>query len=68
VAKGAAGGGVILETDDCRGTYESLRAKGVEFTQEPTERFYGIEALMKDNSGNWFSLSSALPGTQEAKA
>src|SRR5713101_3560088 len=36
VAKGAAGGGLILETDDCRGTYEKLLAAGVEFTQEPT--------------------------------
>ena len=46
----------VLETDDCRGTYEELRAKGVEFRGPPEERFYGIEALMKDNSGNWFSL------------
>src|SRR5512135_1137076 len=41
VAKGGAGGGVIFQTDDCRGTYEQLRAAGVEFTQEPTARFYG---------------------------
>ena len=46
----------VLETDDCRGTNEELRAKGVEFRGPPEERFYGIEALMKDNSGNWFSL------------
>jgi len=52
VAKGAAGGGVILETDDCRGTYESLRAKGVEFTQEPTERFYGADCALRDPFGN----------------
>ncbi len=43
VTKGAAGGGVIFETDDCRATYERLRAAGVEFTQEPTERFYGTD-------------------------
>src|SRR6266498_2726849 len=36
VAKGA-GGGMILQTDDCRGAYESLQAAGVEFTQEPPE-------------------------------
>ena len=52
VAKGAAGGGVIFETDDCRGTYESLLAAGVEFTQEPTERFYGIDCALRDPSGN----------------
>jgi catechol 2,3-dioxygenase-like lactoylglutathione lyase family enzyme len=67
IRKGKLGAGV-LATADCRKTYEELKAKGVEFTQPPTERFYGVEALMKDNSGNWFSLSSALPGTQEAKA
>src|SRR5579859_4447494 len=35
VTKGGAGGGVILQTDDCRGTYEKLLAAGVEFTQQP---------------------------------
>jgi len=67
IRKGKLGSGVFA-TADCRKTYEELKAKGVEFSQPPTERFYGVEALMKDNSGNWFSLSSALPGTQEAKA
>ena len=67
VQKGKMGAGVFA-TADCRKTYEELKAKGVEFSQAPTERFYGVEALMKDNSGNWFSLSSALPGAQEAKA
>ncbi|MFL5579915.1 MAG: VOC family protein [Gemmatimonadaceae bacterium] len=52
VAKGAAGGGVIFHTDDCRATYEELRARGVEFTQEPTERFYGIDCALRDPSGN----------------
>lgn len=50
-------GAGVLEVDDCRKTYEQLKAKGVEFMQPPTERFYGIEALMKDNSGNWFSMT-----------
>jgi len=53
---GAMGAGV-LEVDDCRATYEQLKAKGVEFLAPPTERFYGIEALFKDNSGNWFSMT-----------
>jgi len=50
VAKGG-GGGVIFETDDCRGTYEKLRAAGVEFTQEPTERFYGTDCALRDPFG-----------------
>ena len=56
VAEGAFGVGVF-KTDNCKKTYEELVAKGVEFTQPPTEQFYGIEALGKDNSGNWFSLT-----------
>jgi predicted enzyme related to lactoylglutathione lyase len=53
---GAMGAGVF-EVDDCHKTYEELKAKGVEFMAPPAERFYGIEALMKDNSGNWFSMT-----------
>ena len=39
------------------GIFDREKAKGVEFTSPPTERFYGIEALLKDNSGNWFSMT-----------
>ena len=60
VEDGAFGVGVF-ETDDCFKTYDELVAKGVEFTRPPTEEFYGVEALGKDDSGNWFSL------TQRAK-
>jgi len=56
VAKGSMGGGV-METDDCRKAYEELKGKGVTFLQEPAERPYGIEALFRDDSGNWFSLT-----------
>jgi catechol 2,3-dioxygenase-like lactoylglutathione lyase family enzyme len=49
--------GGVLETSDCRRDYEDLKAKGVEFSSPPVERFYGVEAVMKDNSGNWFSLT-----------
>lgn len=56
VSKGVLGAGV-LATDDCRATYEELKAKGVEFLQEPQERPYGIEALFRDPSGNWYSLT-----------
>ncbi len=52
VSKGAAGGGLIFETDDCRATYEKLKAAGVEFTQEPVERFYGTDCAARDPFGN----------------
>jgi predicted enzyme related to lactoylglutathione lyase len=55
VKRGTFGIGVF-ETSDCRKTFEELKARGVEFMSPPTERFYGIEALMKDDSGNWFSM------------
>lgn len=56
VAKGVLGPGV-LRTDDCQGTYSELSGKGVNFLSEPSERFYGIEATLRDNSGNWFSMT-----------
>jgi predicted enzyme related to lactoylglutathione lyase len=56
VAKGSMAGGVI-ETDNCRATYQELKARGVTFLQEPAERPYGIEALLRDDSGSWFSLT-----------
>ena len=55
VAKGAMSPGVIATTD-CQGDYEILSGRGVEFLQPPTERPYGIEALLRDDSGNWFSF------------
>jgi len=46
------------KTDDCQKTYETLKAKGVEFVQPPTDRPYGtIEAIFKDNSGNIMVLT-----------
>jgi catechol 2,3-dioxygenase-like lactoylglutathione lyase family enzyme len=56
IESGVIGPGV-LEVDDCRKTFKELKAKGVEFVSEPQDRFYGIEALLKDNSGNWFSMT-----------
>ena len=52
-------GACVFQADDCRKTYEELKAEAVEFTKEPTEEFYGVEAVFKDNSGNWFSMSSS---------
>ena len=49
-------GGFGLHTDDCRKTYEELSAAGVEFVQLPSEQPYGIEAVLRDNSGNWLVL------------
>jgi len=56
IDKGILGAGAF-HTDDCRATYEDLKSKGVQFVSEPAERPYGIEAVFKDNSGNWFSLT-----------
>ncbi len=55
VKKGTFGFGVF-ECNDIYATYEELKAKGVEFTKEAKKEFYGVEALFKDDSGNWFSL------------
>ncbi|MFE0193586.1 VOC family protein [Streptomyces sp. NPDC059008] len=52
VTKGAMAGWLILTTDDCRSTYETLLGKGVEFTEEPTERPYGIDCGLRDPFGN----------------
>ena len=51
MAKGASGG-LFFSTDDCRATYEQLKGRGVEFSQEPTEQPYGIDASFRDPSGN----------------
>jgi catechol 2,3-dioxygenase-like lactoylglutathione lyase family enzyme len=55
LAKGASGG-LFFVTDDVRGTYEELKGRGVEFTQEPTEQPYGIDAGLRDPSGNQFRM------------
>lgn len=51
VAKGATGG-VFFATDDCQGTYEELKERGVEFSQEPTKQPYGVDAGFRDPFGN----------------
>jgi len=56
LAKNSLGGGV-WETSNCRETFEQLKSKGVVFTKEPTDEFYGTEALFLDGCGNWFSLT-----------
>ena len=55
-AKGFAGT-VFITTDDCRADYEALVARGVEFTEAPEERPYGIDAGFRDPSGNAIRLT-----------
>jgi catechol 2,3-dioxygenase-like lactoylglutathione lyase family enzyme len=47
---------VGLATDNCRKTFAELVARGVSFLQEPADRPYGVEAILRDNSGNWLVL------------
>ena len=56
IAKGALSPGVMTTTD-CQGDHAVLAGRGVEFIQEPAQRPYGIEALLRDDSGNWFSFT-----------
>ena len=56
MAKGFAGT-VFLATDDVQASYEELKARGVEFTEEPEERPYGIDSGFRDPSGNSFRLT-----------
>jgi catechol 2,3-dioxygenase-like lactoylglutathione lyase family enzyme len=56
VAKGAAGG-LFFGTDDVRGTYEELKGRGVEFTQEPTQQPYGVDAGFRDPFGNQIRMA-----------
>lgn len=58
VAKGLIGS-FHLSTDDCRATYEELKSRGVEFSMEPTEMPYGIDAQFRDPSGNLLRITQA---------
>lgn len=67
LTKGALGAAAILTTDDCRATYEELRAKGVEFTEEPTERPYGIDCALRDPFGNPVRITQPASGPVTAE-
>jgi predicted enzyme related to lactoylglutathione lyase len=56
MAKGFAGT-VFLATDDCQASYEELKGRGVEFSEAPEERPYGIDSGFRDPSGNAFRLT-----------
>lgn len=59
MSKGFAGT-VFLTTDDCQASYEELVARGVEFTEPPEQRPYGIDAGFRDPSGNSFRLTQVI--------
>jgi catechol 2,3-dioxygenase-like lactoylglutathione lyase family enzyme len=58
VAKGAMPP-LVLNVDDCRAAYEKMRARGVEFTQEPVERYGNVDANFRDPSGNGWKMVEA---------
>jgi catechol 2,3-dioxygenase-like lactoylglutathione lyase family enzyme len=57
VTKGAMGVAAILTTDDCQKTYDTLVAKGVEFTETPTKQPYGIDCALRDPFGNHIRIT-----------
>jgi hypothetical protein len=59
--QGVMGAGVLY-TPDVYATYRELKAKGVEFRSEPKEQFYGIECIVTDGCGNWFSMTQPKEG------
>lgn len=65
VAKGAMPP-LVLMVDDCRAAYERLNACGVEFTQEPVERYGTVDAGFRDPSGNGWKMieAGARPASQ----
>ena len=60
MSKGFAGT-VFLTTDDCRRAYEELSARGVEFTEKPEDRPYGLDCSFRDPSGNSIRLAQLRP-------
>ena len=65
VTKGAMGMAAIIAVDDVHKTYEELVAKGVEFTEEPTERFYGTDCGLRDPFGNHLRIGTPKEGPIE---
>jgi uncharacterized glyoxalase superfamily protein PhnB len=65
ITKGAMGPAMIFRTDDVRRDYEKLVARGVEFNEEPTERFYGTDCGFRDPFGNWHRLAQPKEGPIE---
>ena len=59
IAKGV-GGSLFLEVEDCRGLFDQLVTRGVDVIQEPMERFYGIDAAFRDDSGNQIRMTQRV--------
>src|SRR3569623_3454326 len=68
LTKGALGVAFVATTADCRATYDELRAKGVEFTQEPVEQPNGIDCALRDPFGNHIRLTQPVEGPIELTA
>jgi catechol 2,3-dioxygenase-like lactoylglutathione lyase family enzyme len=67
VAKGAMPP-LVLVVSNCRAAYERMRACGVEFTQEPVDRYGAVDAGFRDPSGNGWKLIEAKPKTESKSA
>jgi catechol 2,3-dioxygenase-like lactoylglutathione lyase family enzyme len=65
VARGAMGPG-ILRTEDCRKTCKELEERGVELASQPEERFYGVDAAVRDPSGNLWRIVQPIEVDLEA--
>ncbi|HEV2769802.1 MAG TPA: VOC family protein, partial [Solirubrobacteraceae bacterium] len=65
VTKGALGLAAIIAVDDVHTTYRELVAKGIEFTEEPTERFYGTDCGLRDPFGNPLRIGTPKDGPIE---
>jgi catechol 2,3-dioxygenase-like lactoylglutathione lyase family enzyme len=68
VTKGATGLSVGFRTDNCRELYATLLARGVEFTQEPVERFYGIDCGLRDPFGNAIRIVELIASPLQTQA
>jgi catechol 2,3-dioxygenase-like lactoylglutathione lyase family enzyme len=67
ITKGAMGFTVAFQTDDVRGLHEALKARGVtDFTQEPTEHFYGTDMGVRDPFGNAIRIIQPAKVAHEA--
>lgn len=61
ITKGAMGGWLIFTTEDAQATYQTLKERGAEFTDEPTERPYGIDFGLRDPFGNAIRIGQLTP-------
>jgi uncharacterized glyoxalase superfamily protein PhnB len=66
LSKGATGFAAGFTTEDCRKTFQTLLERGVEFTQEPVERFYGIDCGVRDPFGNHIRIVQPVSGPMRA--